>query len=119
MNDFEAMDLSPLDPARDPARWSGLLEATRLRIEAVLAGRLVPVRPLDVVHAWSRVLLPAAAVFAVVLGAAGAVVGGRDPALDRASEARRLAVLSDHSIGRGQRPTGAELLVAIRSRRAP
>jgi hypothetical protein len=119
VTDFETMDLSPLDPAREPERWTRLVEATRVRIEAVLASRLVPVSPLEIVHGWSASLLPAAAVLALVLGAAATAIGGRNAALDRASEARRLAILSDHSIGRGQRPTGAQLLVAIRSRSAP
>ena len=119
MNDDEPMNFSALDPARDPARWARVVAGTRLRVEAALAVRRAPGGVLDVVHAWSRLLLPAAAVLAVVLGAAGAVVGGRSHALDRASEARRLAVLTGHSISRGERPTGLQLSFAVRSRRAP
>ena len=119
MTEPDSMDLSPLDPGRDPERWARRLESTRLLVEAVLAGRMAPSRALDVVSAWFRPILAAAAVLAAVVGAAGAAVGGRNAALDRASEARRLAVLSENSLGRGERPTGAQLLVAIRSRRAP
>lgn len=40
MNDPEAIDLSPLDPERDPRHWSQLLDATRFRVaEAVLRRR--------------------------------------------------------------------------------
>lgn len=119
MTDAEGMDLAPLDPGRDPERWARHMEATRLMVEAVLAGRIAPSGALDFLGAWFRPILAAAAVLAAVVAAAGAVLGGRNAALDRASEARRLAVLSDNSLGRGQRPTGSQLLVAIRSRRAP
>lgn len=119
MNESEGVNLSPLDPGRDPERWGRRLEATRLLLEAVLARRIAPSGALDIVGAWFRPVLTTAAVLVAVLGAAGAVLGGRNASLDRATEARRLAVLSDNSLGRGQRPTGAQLLVAIRSRRAP
>jgi len=119
MNEPDGMDLSPLDPGCDPERWSRLLEATRLRVEAALADRIASAGPLDIMGAWFRPILAAAAVLAAVLGAAGAVAGSRNPALGGASDARRLAVLSDNSLGRGQRPTGTQLLVALRSRKAP
>lgn len=119
MTEADSMDLSPVDPGRDPERWAGRVDATRLLVEAVLARRIGRAGALDIVGAWLRPILAAAAVLVALLGAAGAVLGGRNATLDRASEARRLAVLSDNSLGRGERPTGAQLLVAIRSRRAP
>lgn len=119
MTEPDSMDLSPLDPGRDPERWARRLESTRLLVEAILAGRISPSGALDIVSAWFRPILATAAVLAAVLGAAGVLIGSRNQALERASEARRLAVLSDNSLGRGERPTGAQLLVAIRSRRAP
>ena len=119
MTEPDGMDLTALDPGRDPERWGRRMEATKVLVEAALAGRLAPPGSLDIVGTWFRPILAAAAVLAVLLGAAGAVLAGRNTALDRASEARRLAVLSDDSLGRGERPTGAQLLVAIRSRRAP
>jgi hypothetical protein len=119
MTDPDGMDLTALDPGRDPERWARRVDATRLLVDAVLAGRLAPSGSLDMVGAWFRPILAAAAVLVALLGAAGVVLGGRSTPLDRASEARRLAVLSDNSLGRGERPTGAQLLVAIRSRRAP
>jgi hypothetical protein len=119
VNDNDPMNFSLLDPERDPARWARVVAGTRLRVEAALAVRRAHGGVLDIVHAWSRLLLPAAAVLAVVLGAAGAAVGGRRHALDQATEARRLAVLTGHSISRGERPTGLQLSFAVRSRRAP
>ncbi len=118
MTEPDGMDLTALDPGRDPQRWARRMDATRLLVNAVLAGRLAPSGSFDIVGGWFRPILAAAAVLAALVGAAGAGLG-RNTALDRASEARRLAVLSDNSLGRGERPTGAQLLVAIRSRRAP
>lgn len=119
MTEPDGMDLTALDPGRDPQRWARRMDATRLLVDAVLAGRLPPSGSFDIVGGWFRPILAAAAVLVALVGAAAAGLGGRNTALDRASEARRLAVLSDHSLGRGERPTGAQLLVAIRSRRAP
>jgi len=119
MTEPDYIDFSPLDPGRDPERWARRMTATRMLVDEVLARRIGRPGALDIVGAWFRPILAAAAVVAALLGTAGAVLGGRNAALDRASEARRLAVLSDNSLGRGERPTGAQLLVAIRSRRAP
>jgi hypothetical protein len=118
MSDPERMDLSALDPARDSEHWSRLTEATRVRIEAILEGRSGPSGLLDVLAAWSRPLLAAAAILVMVFGLADAAIAARDSALDVASGARRLAALSDVSLGRGLRPTGPELMVALRSRSA-
>ena len=115
MMDPDGLDLSPLDPARDQLRWARVVGATRARVHAVLSGRLTAPDALDVVSTWFRPLVAAAAALALVLGAAGTAVSSRHAALGRASEARRLAMLTDNSLARGQRPTGTELLIAIRS----
>jgi hypothetical protein len=119
MNDFERLDLSSLDPARDPDRWSRLVALTRLRVEETL-DRAVPLpSALDLVGGWLRPVLAAAAAVILGLGSARLVVGGRDTALDRASQARRLAALTEESLSRGTRPAGSQLLVALRARSAP
>jgi hypothetical protein len=117
MNDLEPMDLSALDPARDPEQWSRLMETTRLRIEAALERRGGAPEVVEILAAWYRPILAAAAVLALVFRLADAAIatGG---ALDGASGARRLAALSDISLGRGLRPTGTELMVALRARSA-
>ena len=118
MTDPERIDLSALDPARDSEQWSRLMETTRLRIEAILEGRAGAPGLLDVLAAWSRPILAAAAVLALVFGLADAAIAAGGGALDAASGARRLAALSGNSLGRGLRPTGAELMVALGSRSA-
>ena len=45
MSDFEPIDLSPLDPERDPQRWALTVDAVRLRVEAALSsGAGSPIR---------------------------------------------------------------------------
>jgi hypothetical protein len=119
MTEHDPLDCSSVDPARDPERWARLVSATLARVDAVLAGRAVVAGPLEILGGWFRPILAAAAVLALLIGAADYAVGPCGSALDRASESRRLAALSDDAIGRGERPTGAQLLVAIRSRRMP
>lgn len=114
MTDPDPVDLSPLDPARDPERWADVVAATRLRVEAALAPA-----PADLLAGWLRPLLAAAAVLVALLGSARLLVGSRSATLAHASEARRLAALSDESLAHGLRPSGAQLLVALRSRSAP
>ena len=119
MSDSERIDLSPLDPARDPERWARLVAATRLRVESALDGLAPAPAPLDLVAGWFRPILVAAVLVAALLGSVRVLVGSRSATLAHATEARRLAALSDESLGRGRPPTGSQLLVAIRSRSAP
>lgn len=109
MNQPEPVDLSPLDPEVDTQRWSLLVDATRVRVEAVLRHRELD--PIAVLSGWARPILAAAAAILLLLGAATTALGRPDqPA---ASEARRLAHLTESSVLRGRGPTGAELLAAI------
>lgn len=119
MSDLERMDFSALDPGRDPERWSRLMDATRLRVEAALADRAGATDALDILGAWYRPILAAAAAVALMFGAADAAIAGRGAALEGTSHARRLAALSDNSLGRGFRPSGAALMVALGSRSVP
>jgi hypothetical protein len=119
MTEADRMDLSPLDPELDPLRWARIVAATRLRVEAALERLAATPGPLELVGTWFRPILAAAAVVAALLGAARLMIDGRSEALAGASEARRLAALSDESLGRGVRPTGTQLLVALRARGAP
>lgn len=119
MNDSDRLDLSPLDPGRDRERWARVVAATRSRVDAVLDRAGVTVGPLDLVGGWLRPILLAAALLIAALGGARLSFDGHRAALRHATEARRLAALSKESLGRGVRPTGAQLLVALRSRSAP
>jgi hypothetical protein len=118
MSDPEPVDLSLLDPARDPGRWSQLLDATRARVDAALLQRAARLDPLAFVGAWARPLLAAAAVAGLLIGAAAAMLAERSTGSHPAwSDARRLAALTEGSLGRGRAPTGAELVAALRGGR--
>jgi hypothetical protein len=111
MDEPEPIDLSPVDPQRDPERWSLLVEATRLRVAAVLSARARETDSVSVLSAWARPILAAAAAALLLLGGAAAVLGGHAPA--DPSDARRLALLAESSVVHGRAPTGAELLAAV------
>lgn len=106
---WEPVDLSPLDPARRP-EWTARVEATRLAVAATLAGRSLRQGPLDVLSGWARPILAAAAVTVALLGSADALLrGSASSAPARLGEARRLALLSEASVAHGRAPSGAEL----------
>jgi hypothetical protein len=108
MNEFEPVDLSLLDPAADGQRWSLVVETTRLRVAAVLRARELD--PASVIIEWARPILAAAALMLLLLGGLTAALGrNRGPA----SEARRLARLSESSVLHGRPPTGAQFMAAI------
>jgi hypothetical protein len=114
MNDPRPVDLSPLDPARDPAHWTALLEGTRARVDAVLAERERR-DVLAVVGGWARPILAAAAVLLALLGAALASDRMEPPRI-YASDVERLAALSA-GLAEGHIATGAELSAALGARR--
>jgi hypothetical protein len=109
------MDLSPLDPGRDPERWSALLDATRQRVAAALVERGRERDPFDLLSEWARPVLAAAASLLLLLGSAGAILG-RGAATPPPTDARQLARLSETAVLRGQPPTGARLAALLRHR---
>jgi hypothetical protein len=111
MDDPGAIDLSPLDPERDPERWDLLVEATRLRVAAVLSERAREPESVWVLTGWARSILAVAAAALLLLGGAAAALGGHAPA--NLSDARRLALLTESSVIHGRAPTGAELMAAV------
>jgi len=114
-DELDPIDLSELDPARQPERWAARMESTRLAVAAVLRGRRAD--PLEIVAGWARPILAAAAAVVVLLRAASGVLGPHRPA--RVDEARRLAVLTEAAVTGGHLPTGAELRAALDGRVQP
>jgi hypothetical protein len=111
---WEPVDLSPLDPARRP-EWTARVEATRRAVAATLASRSLRQGPLEVLSGWARPILAAAAVMVALLGGADALLrGSAAPAPARPGEARRLALLSEASVAHGRAPSGAELRTILR-----
>jgi hypothetical protein len=110
MNDLEPIDLSPLDPERDPKHWALLVDVVRLRVEAAVAERAREPDALAVLSGWARPILAAAAAL-LVLGTAAITL--REPAVPATTEARRLAYLAESSVLHGRPPTGAQVMNAI------
>ena len=67
MRDDEPLDLSALDPERDPGRWRALIEGTLARLDLALEERSRRDDPLYVIATWRIPLLAAAASFILVL----------------------------------------------------
>lgn len=111
MDESGPIDLSPLDPERDPERWDLVVEATRLRVSAVLSERAREPDPFSVLSGWARPILAAAAAVLLLLGGAAAALRATAPA--DPSNARRLALLTESSVIHGRAPTGTELLAAV------
>jgi hypothetical protein len=109
----DPVDLSALDPERDPARWSALLDATRRRVGAVLLERSREPDVFELMGEWSRPILAAAAALLLLLGGAGAMLGRAEP---RATDAVRLARLSETALLEGRAPTGAQLVATLERR---
>jgi hypothetical protein len=114
MSEAPPVDLSPLDPARDPDRWASIVEQTRTRIDAVYLERERQTDVLTIVAGWARPVLAAAAAVLLLLAATFAARSGT-PA-PHASGARSLAALSA-GYADGHVPTGAELAAALGGRR--
>lgn len=111
---WEPVDLSPLDPARRPD-WTARVEATRSAVATTIGGRALRLGPLDVLSGWARPILAAAAVTVALLGGAEALLRGpASSAAARLGEARRLALLSEASVAHGRAPSGAELRAILR-----
>ena len=65
MNEEEKLDLSALDPLRQPDRWQHVMDETMLRVDGVLAARRTDA--LSAIAAWRRPLLVAAGILVALL----------------------------------------------------
>jgi hypothetical protein len=113
-DEWEPVDLSPLDPARRPD-WTARVGATRRAVAATVERRAQRQGPLDILSGWARPILATAAVLLALLAGADALLhgaGSSDPA--RLGEARRLALLSEAFVAHGWAPSGAELRTILR-----
>jgi hypothetical protein len=113
MSEAPPVDLSPLDPARDPDRWALIVQQTRTRVDAVFLERERQTDVLTIVAGWARPVLATAAAALLLLGASVAARSRTPP--PHASGARSLAALSA-GYADGHVPTGAELAAALGAR---
>lgn len=108
MSEHERLDLSVLDPMRDPDHWYTFVGATRMRVDAVLARRAQD--PLSLIASWRRPLLIAAAVAAVLLVPLEFALDAREA---RAERVQRLVALSTGLDRTQPPPSGADFLRAL------
>lgn len=107
MNDDDRLDLSALDPLREPDRWRAVLETTRMRTEAVVAARAGD--PFWTIAAWSRPILVAVSVAIALLVPVEIVLEAREP---RVEQVERLVELSSELDERGP-PSAEEFVRAL------
>lgn len=114
MDDDRRLDLSALDPARDPARWRAVRDATLSRVDSVLPRRRSDV--LSQIAGWRRPLLAAAAAALLLLVPLEVALERRE---SRVETVRGLVAASTAWAVDGRAPTGAELLRAMDTGGAP
>jgi hypothetical protein len=103
------VDLTALDPMREPARWAALLERTLGRLDAVLEERMRRDDPLLLIATWRKPLLAVAAAVILALIPMELALERRDT---RAERVERLVALS-HWLVATQWPTGADFRRAL------
>jgi hypothetical protein len=114
MDDDRPLDLSALDPARDPARWRAVFDATLARVDDALLQRRQD--PLALIAGWRRPLLAAAAAAILFLVPVEVALERRET---RIEAIRGLVSTSTAWAAEGRTPTGAELMRAIRTGERP
>lgn len=112
--DERRLDLAALDPARDPARWRAVLDATLSRVDEVLLQRRQD--PLSLIAGWRRPLLAAAAAAILLLVPVEIALERRET---RVETVRGLVSVSTTWAREGRTPTGAELVRAMDTGEAP
>lgn len=109
MTDDRRLDLSALDPERDPRRWRAVVEGTLARVDGVLLARARP-DPLSLIAGWRRPLLAAAAGAVLALVPVEVLLERRE---SRREPLQGMVSVSTTWAQEGRAPTGAELLRAI------
>lgn len=112
--DERRLDLSALDPARDPARWRAVFDATLSRVDDVLLHSRQD--PLTLIAGWQRPLLALAAAAVLMLVPVEVALERRET---RVETVRGLVAVSTEWAREGRAPTGAELMRAMDTGAAP
>lgn len=112
--DERRLNLSALDPARDPARWRAVLDGTLARVDDVLLHRREDA--LSLIAGWRRPVLAAAAAAVLMLVPVEVALERRET---RVETVRGLVAVSTAWAREGRAPTGAELLRAMDTGGAP
>lgn len=106
------IDLSALDPGRDPAEWERRVARIRQAAAPGLAHRAAAASPIVSIAAWLRPTLAAAATLTVV--SAGALLVTERTGLDEdAVDAVATFAVPESWLTRDEPPTVSEVLVAL------
>lgn len=112
MTDDERLDLSSLDPARDPEQWRALVAGMLARVDAALEGRARRDEPLHLIAVWRKPLLAAAAGVILMLIPVEFALELRERRVERVG---RLVALS-HWSPETKPPSGADFRRALGGR---
>ncbi len=112
---------SPLDLARDPARWEAMVGRILERAAPTLAGYQARRGPVELLAAWLRPALAAAAVLAAIAIGILALAGEPAPAqaAHGVSDALGYPAPIAAWVEAGHRPSIEELVVAMEARSDP
>jgi hypothetical protein len=116
MNDPDRLDLSALDPLRDPGHWRAVVDETLARVNIVLARRAQREDPFTLIASWARPVLLAAATILALLVPAKLALEAREA---KAERVRRLVALSAQLASDAPTPSGAEFVRALGERSMP
>lgn len=108
------IDLTPLDPARDPERWQAFVDETMRRVDGVLSTRTRD--PLALIASWSRHLTVGAGVAVALLIPVELALELREPHAERV---QMLVHWSTRTALGEEAPSGAELSRALSPRVLP
>jgi hypothetical protein len=116
MNEHDPIDLSPLDPMRDPARWDAVVARTMARVDAALAERERRQDPLAMIAAWRRPVLLAASVTLAMLIPVEVLLELRET---RMEQVERLVAISTALDEVERAPSASDFLRALGTGAAP
>ena len=108
--EHEKLDLSPLDPMRDPGHWRAVFDGTLQRVDAVLRERLRQRDPLELIADWLKPVLLAAAVVMAILVPVEIALERREA---EAEQVQRLVTLSANWARAEAKPTAADFVRAL------
>ena len=115
--DTERADLSPLDPAADPARYERLVRRILDAAGPELDRRARQARPLALLVGWARPTLAAAAVIAALaLGVLAAIERNGAEPMDVMADAPGVPAPAAEWLAADREPTASDLVLAMERR---
>jgi hypothetical protein len=113
--DEPRLDLSALDPTRDPAKFDRLVAATMRRARPELLRRAAAPSPWGTIARWMQPMLAAAAITALVSGwvLTNGTRGGLDDGFVAHAQPATLSALVDEWVTETRTPSVNDLMLAL------